>query len=65
MYDNPRVCLNCYFNSNIQLLIRQISSLLCKVDLKPYEDAIRKIELLTNYFSKKTDGEFNKIDNYK
>lgn len=65
MYDNPRVCLNCYFNSNIQLLIKQISSLLCKVDLKPYDDAIKKIELLTNYFSKKTNDEFNKIDNYQ
>lgn len=65
MYDNPRVSLNCYFNSNIQLLIRQISSLLCKVDLKPYEKSIEKINLLTNYFSKKIDGNFNKIENYQ
>ena len=65
MYDNPRLCLNCYFNSNIQLLIRQISSLLCKVDLKPYEKAIEKVELLTNYFSKKVDNNFNKIDDYQ
>ena len=65
MYDNPRLCLNCYFNSNIQLLIRQISSLLCKVDLKPYEKAIEKVELLTNYFSKKVDNKFNKIDDYQ